>query len=94
MVMAIVSQSRRAFYRPAEPDERPAGEPGIGRVPGTIVETNGEVYATYQVRLIPAILNGIAPVVLCVLARTARGRIGLQNEALGVSLPSKSRSEL
>ena len=30
--------------RPAESDERPVGEPGIGRVPGTIVEASGEVY--------------------------------------------------
>src|SRR5437899_12520718 len=31
------------WARPAEPDARPAGEPGIGRVPGTIVEASGEV---------------------------------------------------
>jgi len=30
--------------QPAESDERPAGEPGINPVPGTIVEANGEVY--------------------------------------------------
>jgi len=30
--------------RPAESDERSAGEPGIGPVPGAIVEANGEVY--------------------------------------------------